>query len=336
MNLTPEQLKRQTCEAFTAWTLAPDDKKPKLEKSYNGTTWKCISSPIWRSVTHYRLAPSPVAAGHNPDKLTEEQVGVIEGWRLLDEDEISQDRNWMDEIELRSEGRWEDGKWCGNRKSATYRTRLTRDELAALDKPCEHKTLTISKCPTQGFCDKCGVELFYHTEAPYWRAEKPAWTLGRSVNRHTLAEGQEWHRDDFTEADLPAPYRPLTLNEAYDDATQVWAYGEGPWGKPTGYHNFATDEKYKLRTTRQLPAVAPAVADKTRPWNCAEDVPMPICWLRGRDSKSTAALITCVTAEGTYSGDKDDDDYFLKWKELSDYIYSTDGKTWHPCTISIP
>jgi hypothetical protein len=32
--------------------------------------------------------PSPIAQGHNPHGLTEEQVGVAEGWRLLTEEEM--------------------------------------------------------------------------------------------------------------------------------------------------------------------------------------------------------------------------------------------------------
>ena len=38
-------------------------------------------------------------------------------------------------------------------------------------------------------------------------------TLGRTVNGHTLGDGQEWHRQDFTEDMLPDGWRPLLLNE---------------------------------------------------------------------------------------------------------------------------
>lgn len=80
---------------------------------------------------------SPVATGHNPDKLTEEQVGVKDGWRLLDEDEIvgfgcGYER--LGHVDCWSCGQWQPGN-RGICNSATYRTRLSREELAELGKP---------------------------------------------------------------------------------------------------------------------------------------------------------------------------------------------------------
>lgn len=51
----------------------------------------------WRPVTpsfrwdyyRYRITPPKIAEGHNPDQLTEDQVGVSEGWRLLAPEEIA-------------------------------------------------------------------------------------------------------------------------------------------------------------------------------------------------------------------------------------------------------
>jgi len=39
------------------------------------------------------------------------------------------------------------------------------------------------------------------------------WGLGRSINGHTLPDGAEWHRQDFTEDMLPDRYRPLMDGE---------------------------------------------------------------------------------------------------------------------------
>lgn len=72
---------------------------------------------------------------HNPDNLTPEQVGVADGWRLLDENEIlSQFDNrppytcqaWL-------EFKWssEDLGYNGGSPNLTYRTRLSRAELRA-------------------------------------------------------------------------------------------------------------------------------------------------------------------------------------------------------------
>lgn len=76
---------------------------------------------------------------HNPNNLTPEQVGVSEGWRLLDRDEIimaydfcpllPQIEKW-DSWEIEN-ARWNFAGWCGAEPTLTYRTRLSRPELRA-------------------------------------------------------------------------------------------------------------------------------------------------------------------------------------------------------------
>lgn len=95
---------------------------------------------LWDS-SQYRLAQhvpapvDPIAKGHNPDKLKISQVG--EGWRLLDYDEY-RERACTKEIQLwavKLNGGWGDGWVEGSTYEYTYRTRLSREELAALDAP---------------------------------------------------------------------------------------------------------------------------------------------------------------------------------------------------------
>lgn len=66
---------------------------------------------------------------HNPDGLTPSQIGVSEGWRLLEEDEVGQQFETIVPIQLwiSNSRLWEpsDG-WHGWMKQNTYRTRLTR------------------------------------------------------------------------------------------------------------------------------------------------------------------------------------------------------------------
>jgi len=74
----------------------------------------------------YRLTPtSPLAAGHNPDKLTEEQVGVKDGWRLLAPEEIGKATD--KQLKKWPISGWEKGKWdigyCGFILDTTYRTK---------------------------------------------------------------------------------------------------------------------------------------------------------------------------------------------------------------------
>lgn len=73
----------------------------------------------------------PAHKPHNPANLTPEQVGVAEGWRLLDVDEIAPSQSPVHGINL-----WMDSEeWSvlpsafGDTSGCTYRTKLTREEL---------------------------------------------------------------------------------------------------------------------------------------------------------------------------------------------------------------
>ena len=69
---------------------------------------------------------------HNPDELTPEEYGEKKGYRLLDEDEIKERRVAYIEIEKFCSDR----KWRklsgGNGPLSTYRTKLSREQLAKL------------------------------------------------------------------------------------------------------------------------------------------------------------------------------------------------------------
>jgi len=71
-------------------------------------------------------------SAHNPDNLTPEQVGVSDGWRLLDEDEITDAADQIGGIEAFELGAWASNAphgYIGNVDGITYRTRLSRAEL---------------------------------------------------------------------------------------------------------------------------------------------------------------------------------------------------------------
>jgi len=98
------------------------------------------------------IAPwtSPIAAGHNPDKLTEEQVGVADGWRLPEWDDI----RWLNgENKVSALYCWHRRGCCWERpgigaceSSCTYRTKLSREELAALRK-LKMRTTRVEELP---------------------------------------------------------------------------------------------------------------------------------------------------------------------------------------------
>jgi len=70
---------------------------------------------------------------YNPRELTPEQYGASEGYRLLDKDEIKYRVNPYKEIEAwdKNDNRW-DVEFSGSSKANTYRTKLSREELAKL------------------------------------------------------------------------------------------------------------------------------------------------------------------------------------------------------------
>jgi hypothetical protein len=69
------------------------------ERNITGGDWYPADPPSWNfSLCVFRRKPSPVAAGHNPDQLTEAQVDVKGGWRLLGDGEVPlfDDEYWCD------------------------------------------------------------------------------------------------------------------------------------------------------------------------------------------------------------------------------------------------
>lgn len=94
-----------------------NDRKKWLDLPLGSCIWD------WPTVL-YRInpscRPSPIASGHNPDKLTEEQVGVKHGRRLLTPEEINS-REHRTDIKI-----WTSKGWlyncCGDSHCHTYCT----------------------------------------------------------------------------------------------------------------------------------------------------------------------------------------------------------------------
>lgn len=104
--------------------------------------WVLVIKPseeiIWDwSTFDYRVVEPIVALGHNPHNLTNEQVETHLGWRLLDTDEIKVRKQSYEEIEAwnNNKKRWNTDEYEGNCEENTYRTKLSREQLAAIDNP---------------------------------------------------------------------------------------------------------------------------------------------------------------------------------------------------------
>lgn len=152
------------------------------------------------------------------------------------------------------------------------------------------------------------------TEIPVWRLQDPP-------------EGRQWHRGaEITEPDMQGGYRPLLEQETIHEEDQFWRTGAGPW---VSYRDNVRGEigstiepvMWKHRTTRPLPA-EPAW------WDCAEDVPMPICWID--TPHGNKSLVTHVAKEGVGCTGKSGGITFT-WEQLKSKRHSTDGTNFKPC-----
>jgi len=75
----------------------------------------------------------PLVPAHNPNNLTPKQYGAVEGYRLLYADEIKDRQKEHEEIEAWANwGKYWDKSYFGHSCRMTYRTKLSREELAKL------------------------------------------------------------------------------------------------------------------------------------------------------------------------------------------------------------
>ena len=165
------------------------------------------------------------------------------------------------------------------------------------------------------------------------------WTLGRTVNGHTLPEGREWHRQDFTRDMLPAPYRPLMLGETYHECDQFDVPPEWQNVGKLSIGNLPSG-LFFARTTRPIP-VKPVFVPLG-----PEDVPLFSVIRRKSQTDEYGnpqywhwRLISYVTGIGPVCADRG-----YNWQELStDYEINRslasckwDATAWFPCRKEAP
>lgn len=125
------------------------------------------------------------------------------------------------------------------------------------------------------------------------------WELGRTINSHTLPDGAEWHRQDFPDGMLPAPYRPLRLGEERFGDDEVFGFtNKGPWIKcselKSRFHDSDVGPKHNFsRTTRPIPftLTKEQIADGWIPWaggECpVEPESRPTVMFRNKETRDT-------------------------------------------------
>lgn len=77
----------------------------------------------------------------------------------------------------------------------------------------------------------------------------------------------------------------------------------------------------------------PKPETKTRPWNCAEDVPVGTCYIRSAysDGLSWSLIVSAGTKAINVCGG---DIHAVPYKSLESYRYSTDRREWHKCEVA--
>lgn len=112
------------------------------------------------------------------------------------------------------------------------------------------------------------------------------------------------------------------IAQAFKDGREVNIYDESlrVWGPAHSTNSFYHVWIHKTRI---------AVPPVKRPWKYIADVPLN-CWIR-RVGSDFIQSITAIDDGGIYcAGCK------RQWRELTDSEWSTDRKTWHPCTVEEP
>lgn len=311
----------------------------------------------WGAVK-YRIA-SKVAAGHNPHRLTEQQVGVSEGWRLLAPGEIGEHEkdDAPGEIEcwVAPAKRWNGVRNHGWDSEETYRTkaapgrflprpdskvaeghnpeRLTEDQVGTND---GWRLLTAEEMRED---KQPGVEYFDRF-ALVW-APASDWSLCASshypVNtyRTKAAPGEYTPKTTLSWLKrLPQPIRDLALarrNVAVDGKESASLsqalLNAFIWDLTPEGHDFWERVCHAAGTGDPFPEIS-----TTKPW-ALETFVWPRC-VRLKDHKHAERSAVLAAQFGGVVLNTG----YVSWSELAKaYECSYDyGTTWHPCGETTP
>ena len=122
----------------------------------------------------------------------------------------------------------------------------------------------------------------------------------------------------------------LSIYQLKQNAAAMIAFADG---KPIQFIAANSDRWVDYLHTDMVPDLTnrpfrPKPQPVSRPWSKPEDVPGPVCWIRVPGS-DRLYLVSQIFTEGMWFIGLGS----LAWHELTAYQYSTDRKTWHPCTV---
>lgn len=165
--------------------------------------WQYVNGALWGwDSTDYRIkkpTPQPkIASGHNPDNLTEDQVGVKDGWRLLGPDEILPRPYYSHDIEAWGGIRWISSGFSGSVAINTYRTK--KHEGYYLPKKKELKPWTFETAPKGcvlirkiGICRPVAIVIWWGSHGLRTRGDDYNYSSIVDVCEHSLDGGATWN-----------------------------------------------------------------------------------------------------------------------------------------------
>lgn len=124
--------------------------------------------------------------------------------------------------------------------------------------------------------------------------------------------------------------KPLTKEQLRDNAAAILAFADGkPIQFDASSYDATTPRWVDCQDIGHIHDIChrPKPQPVSRPWSTPEDVPLH-CWLRSAPLSDQSWLVNGVLNAGVYSAGG-----MKNWNELRDYEYSTDRKTWKPCTV---
>jgi hypothetical protein len=114
----------------------------EFTRNWEDHEWEEIKTPSWDwSDSSYRIKPVAIAKGSNPKNLTEDTVGVKDGWRLLTKEEckvrmFARENN--KDIQMLTNNEWATGNgrgYYGNCVDESYRTKKPEGYFLQGSKP---------------------------------------------------------------------------------------------------------------------------------------------------------------------------------------------------------
>jgi hypothetical protein len=345
---------------------ALEGKPVEYDAPHRGEDWSSVEEPVWNWAKYrYRIASPKIAQGHNPEKLTEDQIGVKDGYRTLSVEEneaLGPNLSSIKGLEFRDNKAWKDGN-MGGVSDLTYRTKH----------PIGHFLPKTPPKVTRYFRPKDGLFKPGVREFSYWmevlpdgssrfayidgeyRGTNESWTLAQCEAYVASGDWVEFdgNVEPFRPKPAPATHWTDTLPQKYadlakkrraefvavtrrgydlkvwDDSTPALSF---PWMYTPEEGQFWTDVHNFLNgLTTVLPCFPCTLKPKVKkfiPWTL-ETVPFPVL-LREKGLSNRAFFLP----DRAVYGGLEIQHVLYTWDELLEsfeYSLEHDNRTWLPC-----